>query len=408
MKKRNLKLYFSIIATVLIVLTFTAAFRAGRMAMIGADLHRKIRYLTENGETVGEQPAVEALSVDYLQSIFGDNEELLNKLKGLVQRGLSDAPSLNLGEVAAMMVTYHRDDEGGVRDVCAYVIGNFPAGRRKLGMHRDGYLRQQLDPRLWMMGNTAVSFVGRDMVLFAEEDVLETQQQIMESVFAGDIMYLVEQIDDPLYFSLVLPDPRRVIPSLLRNHVQAVVIKGFLAPDEGRLESIILTPSSKSAGYVLSNINDYKRLLEVSLRTKWKGVLKEREWGGIQNDMWWAYELANASETTTLERQYNIVRIRSNFERPMVNVVLKGIERMGRDVAGIRGTLAQKLDPRLVQARLKNSRSYGYWSKQHQWGPNWPIAPREDEEAVKTAEAAVSTPENPPADDTEKPAPTEP
>lgn len=386
MKKKKIFLIFIFIALAAPVVFF--GIKGIRLAVIGADFRSQIRYLTENGETVGEKPALEALSTDYLQTIFGENKELLSKLQGLVQKGLSDTPSLSLGEVAAMMVTYRLADDGDVKDVCAYVIGDFPAGRRKMGFHRDGYLDQNLDPRLWAVGNTAVSFIGRDMILFAEENVLETQQKVIESVFSGDIMYLADLVQEPLYFSLVLPDPRRVVPSLLRNHIQAVVVKGHLSPEKGRFESIVLTPSSKSAGYVLANINDLKSMAEITMRTKWKGVEVENQWGGRMIETWWAHELANNMEQATLERQYNIVRIRMNFERPMVNVVLKGIERMGRDIAQMRATLDNKLDPRLVQARMRNQRIDGYWSKHHISGPDWPIpAPdrREMEEAAKAA-----------------------
>ncbi len=351
--------------------------KAVRLSGIGLNMRQNIRYLVENGETVGETAATEALAAGYLESIFGENQQLVDRLKNLVHEGLSEAPSLNLGQVAAMMVTYRLSDERQVSNVCAYVMGSFPEGRRKVAMHRDGYFQQFVDNQLWNLGNTAISFMGRDMVLFADEAVVEEQQAIMESVFSGEIEKLVENISPPMYFSLVFPDPHRVLPPQLRNHVQAIVVKGMMSPYEGRLDVILLTPSPRSSSYVLAAIDDMKRVTEYSLKTKWKGVIVETAWGEHMEN-WWAYEALNASQSAVLEKEYNIVRIKSEFERKMVNVILKGVERMGRDVAQIRASKDYKLDPRLVQARLRGQRRGLYWSDAHASGPDWPIGPAED------------------------------
>ena len=75
--------------------------------------------------------------------------------------------------------------------------------------------------------------------------------------------------------------------------------------------------------------------------------------------------------------------MKSDFERVMVNVVLKTIERMGRDMSQMRGTLEERTDPRLVDARMQSSKPLHYWSDDHQWGPDWPI-PAETNGAEKT------------------------
>ncbi len=381
------------VAAVLGVFGIGLAYRANRVWRVASDMKTQVRYLIEHGGTIGEAPASTTFSPGYLRAIFGDNPELLAQLEAVIQRGLQDTPALNLGEVAAMVVTYRKKSGGEIEDVGAHVVGGFPLGKRRLGMHRDGYLRYLVDSELWDWGNTIIGFLGRDMVLFAAEEAVETQHQILDAVLSGDIMPLVTTLVTPLYFTAVLPDPRRIIPGQLRKHVQAVVVKGHLAMHDGHWETIVLTASPKSARYAKSVLSDLKIAAEIGLKTKWKGVVRQTEWGPVI-DPWWAYELVQTSEKTAVEQEGSIVRMHSEFGRVMVNVVLKGIERMGRDLAQMRGSLEEKLDPRLVDAQLQARKPLHYWSDPHRWGPNWPIPPTDAElelaRAKKEAEAAAA------------------
>ena len=81
----------------------------------------------------------------------------------------------------------------------------------------------------------------------------------------------------------------------------------------------------------------------------------------------------NTMQRTTLEKEQNIVRLRVNFERVMVNAALKSIERMGRDLAQMQGSMEERIDPRLVDARMRSQKPTHYWNDDHKWGPNWPI-----------------------------------
>jgi len=371
-----LRLFRWLIAGILlavVAVVATIGFRANRTWRIVSSFEEQIRYAIANGESVAETPAGEALAVGYLESIFGDNPELLGKLKGVVQRGLEDTPALNLGEVAAMVVTYRRDDTGTVHDVVAHVLGGFPLGKRKPGFHRDGYFRHLVEPNVWNLGNAVISVLGRDMIMFAEEETADEQQRILESLFVyGDVMPLVESIDGPLHYTAVFPDPKRILPLELRSHVQAVVAKGYLSPIGGQTEIVLLTPSPRSASYALGILSDMKTIGEIALKTKWKAVPQETPWGTVV-DTWWAYEMVKNSEQVTFEKQFNILRIKSEFDRVMVNVVIKSIERMGRDLAQMKGSLDERLDPRLVDARLFAAKPQHYWSDSHRWGPEWPF-----------------------------------
>ncbi|HBA86399.1 MAG TPA: hypothetical protein DCZ95_20150 [Verrucomicrobia bacterium] len=349
-------------------------FRAYRAVRVANDFREQVRYLIENGGTIGEAPATETFSTDYLEAIFGDNPDLLDQLKTIVSKGLSDEPTLNLGEVSAMIVTYNKSAEDKVDNVVAHAVGGFPLGKMKMGFHRDGYFARQIDRNLWNMGNVVISFLGRDMVLFAEDEVAQTQHELLESIFSGDISLLVKGLEKPMFFTAVFPDPKRIVPSQLRGHIQAVVIKGSLGFQKGHFETLLLCPNQKSAAYVHAIVSDMKKMADLGLKTRWGGAVVQTAWGPMVGS-WWAYEMVRTLEETKLETEEILVRIKTEFGRVMVNVCLKSIERMSRDLAALKGTFEDRLDPRVVDARLKTQKPLHYWSEPHQWGPDWPIPP---------------------------------
>jgi hypothetical protein len=368
--------------------------RGKRLVQTAYDLRNQIRYLIQNGGTIGEVPASEAFEDGYLEAVFGGDPELLGKLRGVIAKGLAEDPTLSLGEVAAMVITYRKNGENRIEDVVAHVIGGFPLAQRKPGFHRDGYFRAQLDQNLWNTGNSMISFLGRDIVIFADEKVANAQQNVLEAVLAGDILPLAEMIQDrPIYFTAVFPDPRRVVPPQLRPHIQAFIFKGHLAPNDGSYDITILTPNPESASYTLSMVYDMKLVAEIALQGRMGGIVFQREWGP-HIPVWWAHEMVHNLQRATLEKEVNLVRMRMRFERVMVNATLKSIERMGRDLAQMRGSLDEKLDPRLVDQRLRSNKPLHYWSEAHQWGPDWPIASPERQREADT-EPPVAPPVSP-------------
>ncbi len=349
------------------------AFRAQRLYHVAREWKTDLRYLIENGGTIGEAPAAETLEQGYLEAVFGGDPDLLAKLRTVIAKGMAEDPSMNLGEVAAMLVTYHKSGDNQVDDVAAHIIGGFPLGQRKRGFHRDGYFNHQIDHNLWNAGNSAISFLGRDILVFADEAVVSRQQELLESILSGNILPLAKAIADrPLYYTAVFPDPRRVVPPQLRPHVQAFIIKGYLGANDGAWEMMVLTPNPQSASYALSILNDMKVAGQIALQSRFGGVEVETEWGK-QVPTWWSYEMFNTAQRTTMEKEQNIVRMKVHFERVMVNATLKTVERMGRDLAQMQGSLEEKLDPRLVDERMKSQRPGHYWNNDHRWGPNWPI-----------------------------------
>lgn len=361
-------------------------FRAKRLYHTAREWKTEVRYLIENGGTIGEAPATEAMDQGYLEAVFGGDPDLLAKLRSVIAKGMAEDPAMNLGEVAAMVVTYHVNSDKRVEDVAAHIIGGFPLGQRKRGMHRDGFFQHQIDNNLWNAGNSAVAFLGRDILVFADEAVVNKQQELLESILSGNILPLASSIiDRPLFYTAVFPDPRRVVPPQLRPHVQAVIVKGHLSPDDGSWEMMVLTPKPESATYALSMIYDMKLAGQIALQSKFGGLELETAWGK-QVPSWWAYEMFQTLQKTSVEKEQNIVRLKVSFDRTMVNATLKSIERMGRDLAQMQGTLEEKLDPRLVDARMQSSKPLHYWGEDHRWGPDWPIGNATSRTAQATTE----------------------
>lgn len=373
-KKRWTKPVLIVLGALLVCGAYVAA-RAHRLYSVGRDLESQVRYLIENGGTIGEVPAEQAFSVDFLEAIFGDDPELLAQLKAMVRKGLSDEPALHVGEVAAMLVTYQSDENGAISDVVIHAIGGFPLARRKPSFHRHGYFFQQIDPNLWNYGNTLLGFLGRDVVLFASDDAtVARQQELIDTLFQGEIIPLAERIRKPMYYTMVLPEPKHIVPPQLRKHVQAAVFKGFLSPYQGKTDLMLLCPDARSAAYTLQIAGDMKLVTELLLKTRWGGVERETLWGKVRNP-WWAYEMVQNLERSTLKREETLVRFHSEFERVMVNAILKVIERASRDMAAMRMVQDERLDPREADAKLRTKKPLHYWSEAHQWGPDWPIPP---------------------------------
>ena len=137
----------------------------------------------------------------------------------------------------------------------------------------------------------------------------------------------------------------------------------------------------------------------IGLRTRFGGVQVDSPWGP-HVPVWWAYEMANTVEDMQLTRRDRTVRLTSQYERRMVNVTLKTIERFGRDYSMIRGVQQDKLDPRVVDARMKSQKPNHYWSEMHRWGPDWPIGSTTNLLIQKPADDVEKLDSAPPVSDT--------
>ncbi|MFO1531088.1 MAG: hypothetical protein U1F77_15465 [Kiritimatiellia bacterium] len=357
------------------ILGSVAAYRVYRGATVGMAMVSNLRYQLENGETLDTMPAEQAFSANYLELIFGENPALMKELQRVLQQGLQDSSRLQLDEVSAMLVTYRQgDDPGQVQDLCAHIFGSYKVARRRPGFHRDGYFRHLVDRGLWDLGNTVIGFLGRDLLFFADPAAEEMQRKLIDSMFTGDIQPVVAAVEKPYHYIMAIPNPRKLLPPQLRRQIQTMIIRGDMSLYKGSTEMIFLCSSGRAADYTSAVFGDLKIGAEATLKTKFGGYVSERPWGP-QVETWWAYEMAMTLGRSKFKPDDNLVRMNMKYGRVMNNALLKSIERMGRDLFQITGTMELKKDPRAVDAELKSNKGSHYWSSEHKWGPNWPIAP---------------------------------
>jgi hypothetical protein len=369
--------------------------RAYRAMSAGRDFYQQVRYLVEQGGSVGEVPAREAFAVDFFDAIFADNPELLAQLKALLRKNLRDEPALYVGEVTGLLITYQTETDGAITDVVIHAIGGFPLARRKPSFHPGGYFFQQLDRELWNYGNMLLGLLGRDIVIMTGDETSRAKhQELLDSLMSGEIMPLVQRLDRPLHYTMVFPSPRHVVPPQIRTHIKAIIVKGYLSPYKGETDVIALSPNPRSANYAAMIIGDMKRITSLLLKTRWHGVERQTLWGPVRNP-WWAYEMVQTLEKSSLDAEKNIVRLRSSYERVMVNALLKTLERMSRDLAAMQYIQAQGLDPRDADAKLATRKPVHYWSDAHQWGPDWPIPPLATQTNAIAPAAESALPEAP-------------
>ncbi len=352
-------------------------YKVARSATDLIELKNNGKYLVETGESIGTEPAETALSTEYLEILFGDNPELLEELLEVVEKGIRDNPDVNLGEIASIIVTYRRNGADEVQNVVVHIFGEFPLGKRVVNMHPDGYFANRTDDTLHETKKTAVNFVGRDIIVWAKDDTIERPQQaVIEAIFSGEIMLVAQSIEkEPMYFTSVFPNPRQIVPARMRPHIRAILYNGSISPNGGDMEMVALCNSERSAGRMMDMFNDMVDSAKTTLETRFGGQIVETAWSGEQPESWWAYELANTLDQVNINQSESTIRISADFERVVVNAMIKIVERFGRDYSAIRGVQDEKLNPKEVQDFLQGNQYTPRWSEQHVTGPDWPFAP---------------------------------
>ncbi|MDD4341889.1 MAG: hypothetical protein PHO14_06605, partial [Kiritimatiellae bacterium] len=166
-----------------LLLVTTGAFVGWRALGVYRTTHggfQHLRYLLESGETLEGTPADDVLSDSYLLSLFGENPELVDRLKAVIDLGMATDANLKLGQVSAMVVTYNKDESGAVLNPAIYAVGGFPDPQsRRLGFHSTGYMSQEIDRSLWLSGNAVMNLLGRDIIVFCEQDKAEEHMALL-------------------------------------------------------------------------------------------------------------------------------------------------------------------------------------------------------------------------------------
>lgn len=333
-----------------------------------------LRYLLESGETIEGEPADDVLSDNYLLSLFGENPELVERLKTVVDLGMATDANLKLGSVSAMVVTYRKKPDGSIFDAAIYAVGGFPDPKSKrLGFHSTGYFRNELDSGLWLSGNATMNLLGRDIIVFCEQDKAEAHMALLFDLLNGGILPLAQRIvESPLYYAIVFPDPKELAPPNLRNHLQTIIVKGEMTGDAGKTELMLVSPTPRSAAQVRVIVQDMMSLARITFHDKYSGYIKDMTWGKM-NDNWWAVEYVGLMDSFKLVQDQVIVVARAEYDRLKNNAILKTVERAGRDIAMQKAFSLSGELPWEFAYLQKASPSDGYWSIPHRWGPEWPL-----------------------------------
>lgn len=349
-----------------------------------------LRYLLESGETLEGSPADDVLTDSYLLSLFGENPELVDRLKAVIDLGMATDANLKLGQVSAMIVTYNKDEAGTVLNPAIYAVGGFPDPQsRRLGFHSSGYMSQEIDRSLWMSGNAVMNLLGRDIIVFCEQDKAEQHMAMLYDLLQGNILSLAQRVvGPPLHYAIVFPDPKELAPPNLRNNLQTVIIKGEMAGDYGKTETIFVTPNRRAATQSYVIFKDMASLARMIFHDQFGGYIKEMSWGKM-NDTWWAVEYVDLIDNMSVVQDQVLVVARMEYDRVKNNALLKTVERIGRDIAMQKSYLLAGEEPWEFAYRNKESPSGGYWSAPHRWGPEWPLG----QEGIPTAGSLAATAE---------------
>ena len=333
-----------------------------------------LRYLLESGETLEGVPADDVLSDNYLLSLFGDNPELVERLKTVVDLGMATDANLKLGNVSVMVVTYRKGEGDKIFDAAIYAVGGFPEPKSKrLGFHSTGYFREEVDPDLWVSGNAMMNLLGRDIIVFCEQDKAEAHMALLYDLLNGGILPLAQRVvEAPVHYAIVFPDPKELAPPNLRNSLQTVIVKGEMSADAGKTELMLVSPSAMAAFQVHTIAKDMRKLAAITFHDKFGGYIKEMPWGEM-NDVWWAVEYSELISSLQLLQDQVLVIARAEYGRFKNNAILKTVERAGRDLAMQKSFLLAGDLPWEFAYRDMENPSGGYWSEEHRWGNEWPL-----------------------------------
>lgn len=367
-----------------------AGWRAYRVYQTAYGGFQHWRHLLESGETIDGMPADDVFSDSYLLSIFGGNPELVDRLKSIIDLGMAADDSLKTGNVSAMMVTYKKTPEGAIEDTAIYAVGGFPDPQsRRLGFHSTGYFHHQIDPSLWLTGNSIMNLLGRDVIIFCEQEKVEQHMSLMFDLLQGDILSLAERVaSSTLHYALVFPEPKPIAPPNLKNYLQTIIVRGEMGADHGHSEITFISPTIRGAYQTFVIFNDMARLSRITFHDHFGGYIKEMPWGPM-NDTWWAVEYVELIDSLKVVHDQILVTARVQYRRVQNNAILKTIERAGRDLAMQKAFVLSGDLPWEFAFKDQKNPSGGYWSPKHRWGPEWPLG----EEGIPTPESIAAVAE---------------
>jgi len=219
-------------------------------------------------EMIVKAPARKEFSAAFLQMAFGDNPQLLEKIKESLSTALGANPTLAQGDVAMMLVTYRA--EGELRDVAIHIFGNL-VPEKLPAFSSEGYWKSQLPDNFYKMGQSMLATLGREVVILASPEAEKRQRDLLEAILNDRYETVHNYLHDPVSFIAVIPEPGLLFTERFRPYMAAALVKGKISLDEGRAEMVALSMDQKKAQDLAQLLSDTRMMAIGIARVRYGG-----------------------------------------------------------------------------------------------------------------------------------------
>ncbi|MCX8063004.1 MAG: hypothetical protein N3D16_10535 [Anaerolineales bacterium] len=168
-------------------------------------------------------PMTKVLSPPFLQAAFGDNQPLLDKILEIVENSQIPDAEIKQSKIGLLLVTYRLQQNP--TGVAVHLFGDI-VDERKPAFSSEGYWRSQLPDSFYDLGQSALSFFGRSVRVLADKDTEARQRRFFDAIINNRYPILTNYLQDPLFFSGVIPDPSTLATDHFRPYLASVLIKG--------------------------------------------------------------------------------------------------------------------------------------------------------------------------------------
>ncbi|MCG3148460.1 MAG: hypothetical protein PCFJNLEI_01904 [Verrucomicrobiae bacterium] len=251
------------------VLGINVTSRARRVVQETNHVRSAVQEAVRRQQMLVKAPARKEFSPAFLQMAFGDNPPLLEQIKEALSQAIGEKPQLTQGDVAMMLVTYRA--EGELHDVAIHVFGNLNPERLP-AFSTEGYWKSQLPDQFYNMGQSALSLMGREVLILASKDVEKRQRELLDASTNDRFPVVQNYFHDPISFIAVIPEPAKLFTDHYRPHMAAVLIKGKISMDEARLEFVALSFDQRKAQELAQMLSDARTMAASIARIRYGGA----------------------------------------------------------------------------------------------------------------------------------------
>jgi len=256
-----------LLAAGVLAINVTSRFR--RVIQETNQVRSAVQEAVKRQEMVVKAPARKEFSPAFLQMAFGDNPPLLEQIKEALSQAIGEKPQLTQGDIAMMLVTYRA--EGELHDVAIHVFGNLNPERLP-SFSGEGYWKSQLPEQFYNIGQTALSLMGREVLILASKDVEKRQRELLDASTHDRFPVVQDYFHDPVSFIAVIPEPAKLFTDQYRPFMAAVLVKGKISMDEARFELVALSFDQRKAQELAQMLSDARTMATSIARVRFGGA----------------------------------------------------------------------------------------------------------------------------------------